>query len=295
MAHLVVVQEFWSGLSKQPWLSDALSLLFAGEEAVAALLTRQAAAFQAAGAGGAAAQPTNPAARGVHDLLVSDHFWSGIFNLAWLLALVVILFSFKETIIAVLTGRNFTLKVSGMEVSVLQAADATGKGLADVQARLAVLEKAFTESGVVPERPPGADSVGGKPFSMLWVDDSPANNAFLIEKLERDGIFVRKALSTDAAMGALGSGEKFDLIVGDLSWSDYGRENPFAGADFARALRASGNRTPLLIFAGRRALENRDSLFKAGADRVAASAVEVFKFVDDLRAGGAGGYPPPRG
>lgn len=115
--------------------------------------------------------------------------------------------------------------------------------------------------------------------SILWVDDYPSNNAFIIEKLERDGIRIRKELSTDAAMKALGA-DSFDLVISDLGRQEGGINNHFAGLELARAMRAAGVTLPLLIYAGQRGVDNRSKLLAAGVTQVTASPVDVFKFVD---------------
>ena len=116
--------------------------------------------------------------------------------------------------------------------------------------------------------------------SVLWVDDFPSNNAFLIQGFEEEGIRVRKELSTKSGLFALAN-ERFNAIITDLGRKEDGTDNPFAGLDFIEAVRSSGCPTPILVFAGRRGLENRERLLSAGATEVTASPVEVFRFVHE--------------
>ncbi len=206
-------------------------------------------------------------------LLLDTQFWAAITGLAWPAVVLIIAVLFRRIIGKLLTRETLTIKVAGMELTVKEAAEQTGKGLSDIQERLAVLERNFSQ-------PVGSGAVASRARSILWVDDFPSNNAFIIEKLERDGATIRKELSTDSAIGLL-SRQSFDCIISDLVRIENGRENIHAGLEFTQALRASGNKTPLLIFAGRRGLENRDRLLVAGADQVTSSSVDVFRFVEE--------------
>ena len=115
--------------------------------------------------------------------------------------------------------------------------------------------------------------------TILWVDDYPRNNAFLVDKLQRDGFDVRTELSTVAALRAHSQQEYF-LVITDMGREESGVERPSAGLELIMALRSSEYRGPILVFSGARTLLERERLLKAGANEVTSSAVEVFKFVD---------------
>jgi CheY-like chemotaxis protein len=209
------------------------------------------------------------------DLLLDSSFWNAISQLAWPLVVLVVALFFRKIVVQLFGKETLSIKVAGMELSVRDAAQKTGHDVSDLQERLAVLEKNLSVNSAKTSSLSIESSA-----SILWVDDFPSNNAFLIEKLEADGVRIRKELTTDSGIGALASDE-FDLIISDLGRIENGSNNPFAGLDFARAVRAAGHKHPLLIFAGQRGVENRDRLLKAGVTQVTRSAVEVFKFVEN--------------
>ena len=51
--------------------------------------------------------------------------------------------------------------------------------------------------------------------SILWVDDNPKNNSFLVERLSKLGIQVTQVLSTAEAISLLSS-MSFDRIISDM-------------------------------------------------------------------------------
>jgi CheY-like chemotaxis protein len=121
-----------------------------------------------------------------------------------------------------------------------------------------------------------------QPFSILWVDDYPSNNAFLIEQFQKDGIEVKLALSTNEGLKEL-LGESFDMIITDLGRKENGRDNPFAGLEFIKQVRDKNNNAPILVYAGDRGMQNQSKLLKAGATKVTQSPVEVQSFINSLR------------
>jgi CheY-like chemotaxis protein len=165
-----------------------------------------------------------------------------------------------------------------MEVTVQEAAQSSGKNISDLQERVAIIEKSL--SGKIHQK---SDVIEKNDLlSILWVDDYPINNAFIIDKLEKEGVRVRKELSTESGLSALSS-DKFDIIISDLGRKENGRDNAFAGLDFVKKLRLHGHKHPVLIFAGLRGLDNRERLIEAGANDVTNSGVDVFSFIEKNR------------
>jgi CheY-like chemotaxis protein len=210
----------------------------------------------------------------LRELFLDPNFWASIVQLSWPIAVVVIALIFKKYIAAIFNREKLSFKVAGMEISVTEATEQAGKSISDIQERLARIEQHFLEAPMVLET-----REEEKKISILWVDDFPSNNAFIIEKLEEEGMRIRKELSTESGIKAIAN-DSFDLIISDLGRVESGRENLYAGLEFTRAVRASGNQVPLLIFAGPRALDNERQLLAAGSTAVTASPVDVFKFVE---------------
>jgi CheY-like chemotaxis protein len=78
---------------------------------------------------------------------------------------------------------------------------------------------------------------------ILWVDDEPDNNIYETLALEELGKFVTKATSTEAARTYLGRMD-FAAIITDLGR----RDDRDAGLKFIREVRASGSRTPIIVY-----------------------------------------------
>ena len=95
---------------------------------------------------------------------------------------------------------------------------------------------------------------------ILWVDDHPSNNRSERAALEKLGIVVEPALSTDAALTML-AGSRFDLVI-----SDMGRpEGNEAGYDLLKAMRDRGDETRLIFYTSSRRADHFDEAVSRGA------------------------------
>jgi CheY-like chemotaxis protein len=206
----------------------------------------------------------------------------GLAGIAWPIAFVAVALLFRRFIAQMLTRESVNIRIAGMEVSVADAAKQTGEGVADLLKRVADLEDRI--GGKFAPAEPRDPSDRERGFSVLWVDDYPANNAFLIQQFEQEGIRIRKEISTRSAIAALGQ-ERFGAIISDLGRQEDGVENKMAGLDLGHAVRSAGDDTPILIFAGLRGLSNRERLKAAGATEVTTSSVDVVHFVNAVRTG----------
>ncbi len=101
--------------------------------------------------------------------------------------------------------------------------------------------------------------------TLLWVDDKPNNN-----------VYERQALdtSTDEALEKL-KRQSFDAII-----SNMGRPpDPQAGYTLLDTLRASGDRTPFIIYAESRAPQHRAEARRRGAVGCTNRPDELFEMV----------------
>lgn len=222
-------------------------------------------------------------------LFSKPEFWSAMTSLAWPLVAAYAFYKLQPILASILKRENMTLKVAGMEISVRDATENLGKQITDIQQKLANMEfekLANQEFGVAVEQVNSSNKKAGPELlklinsnRLLWVDDFPSNNAFLIEKLREYGIDVTISLSTIDAIKRL-EAEKYSAIITDLGRKENGVENPFAGLDLIRYIRANGNTLPILVFAGSRGLENAEKLKSAGAENVTGSGVDVLGFVE---------------
>jgi CheY-like chemotaxis protein len=110
--------------------------------------------------------------------------------------------------------------------------------------------------------------------TVLWVDDRPSNNVHERQALEALGISFVIATSTDEALEKL-KARSFDAII-----SDMGRPpDPQAGYTLLDKLRASGDRTPFIIYAGSRAPEHRAEARRRGSIGCTNRPDELFEMV----------------
>jgi CheY-like chemotaxis protein len=95
---------------------------------------------------------------------------------------------------------------------------------------------------------------------VLWVDDRPDNNRFERQALEALGVQVDLSISTEEALDSL-SRRPYDLIISDMGRPPDSR----AGYTLLDRLRASGDRTPYVIYASSRAPEHVKEAREHGA------------------------------
>jgi CheY-like chemotaxis protein len=109
---------------------------------------------------------------------------------------------------------------------------------------------------------------------VLWVDDRPNNNIYERQALEALGVSFVLALSTDEALEKLRQ-QEFDAII-----SDMGRPpDPRAGYTLLDKLRASGDQTPFVIYAGSRSPEHQAESRRHGAIGCTNRANELLEMV----------------
>lgn len=197
---------------------------------------------------------------------------SALASLAWPLLFAVLLYHLFgpiRTLVESARGRKFTIKVAGNELTMEEASEQQRAIVSDLQTKLAELEKRIG-SGIVPLlgtiNPPTTSSK-----RLLWVDDNPKNNSYLVASLEERGVRVDIALSTDEALA------KFKTTQYDIVVSDMGRpEGNKAGLDLTTKLKEFRPNVPVFIFCGASAARNlRDEALKVGVTEITSSATTL--------------------
>jgi CheY-like chemotaxis protein len=176
---------------------------------------------------------------------------------------------------------EFSLKGVGFE--------ATAKRKAEAAAALAAAAASHAEPGAAPDARArdaraAADVVSeivtprmirraGR-STVLWVDDRPNNNVHERQALEALGVSFVLATSTEEATEKLNLGS-FDAIISDMSRPP----DPRAGYTLLDKLRAAGNQTPFIIYAGSRDPEHRADAIRHGAVGCTNRPDELFEMV----------------
>lgn len=212
------------------------------------------------------------------EVLTNLEFWKIVAGLAWPAVVLVIFFALRTQVRRIFEREEMDIEVAGLKVHVRDATKQIGGQQTELMQRVAALEA--VRGGRSGDDVTLANA--RTPFSLLWVDDYPSNNAFLIDKFRSDGIDVELSLSTEDALGRIGQ-RRFNLLISDLGRREGTSDNPFAGLDLLKRLSGGGDRIPSVIYAGRRGLEHERELKAAGANLVTSSPTDVIAFVEHHR------------
>jgi CheY-like chemotaxis protein len=202
--------------------------------------------------------------------------------LLWPAVFVFVILRFRAAIADFIsTLGEFSFKAAGIE--------ATAKVRAQAAASLAAATASRPESATSPQATLQETRVAAQVATdaitprvirraerstVLWVDDRPNNNVHERQALEAVGISFVLATSTDDALDQI-SRQTFDLII-----SDMGRPpDPRAGYTLLDKLRANGNRTPFIIYAGSRSPEHQQEARQHGALGCTNRPNELFEMV----------------
>jgi CheY-like chemotaxis protein len=172
------------------------------------------------------------------------------------------------------TMGEFSLKAAGLDVSAkrkqVEAAAALGAAIQERTPSDATASDARIAAKIAtPQMIRRAERA-----TVLWVDDRPRNNSYERQALEAVGITFVLATSTDEALKELRR-RFFNVII-----SDMGRPpDAQAGYTLLDRLRAEGNQTPFIIYAGSRALEHVAESRRHGADGCTNRPDELFEMV----------------
>lgn len=201
---------------------------------------------------------------------------SALASLAWPLVFAVLLYKLFEPIrilVESARARKFTIKVAGNELTMEEASEQQRAIVTDLQAKLAEIEKraaaGIPSVELAPAEPPPSSK------RILWVDDRPKNNSFLVAALEERGARVETALSTAEAI-ASAKRANYDIVI-----SDMGRpEGDHAGLDLTRKLKEIGARAPVYIFCGAWAATHlREEALQTGVAGITSSGTTLLSIL----------------
>lgn len=195
------------------------------------------------------------------------HLLSALASLAWPVIFAAVLFKFFEPLkklIESARGRKFTVKVGGNELTMEEFSEQQQLSVSDIQSKLAELEKRDKSLSLVSTPTRSSKHI-------LWVDDRPKNNSFLVASLEERGAQIDIALSTKEGIERL-KAHQYDIVI-----SDMGRpEGEKAGIDLAKKIRVINSSIPFIIFCGSWAARNlKEESLKAGVTSITSSATTL--------------------
>lgn len=201
---------------------------------------------------------------------------SSLALLAWPALVLFIFIRFYEPIkklIESANGRKFSIKVAGNELTFEEASEQQGAIIQDLQRKIADLETQQT----INVNPADESALEILPTSkrLLWVDDNPKNNSYLIAAIESQGHSVDIALSTDEGLKQF-SHRQYHAVI-----SDMGRpESDKAGIELAKKIRQSNTDIPFYIFCGKWAATNlKERALSSGVSAITSSGTTLMKYL----------------
>lgn len=210
--------------------------------------------------------------------------------LSWPAIVVIILILFRDNVREIIDSaksRGFTVRVAGNELTMEEVSEQQLNLISDLQQQLVELQAqvgGITTGGRGPglaESAPTAGERRQEVSRILWVDDKPKSNAYLIQSFQAQGIDVVTAFSTDEALRKLSRGSRgFDRVITDMGREESGKFNPIAGLELTRRIRPAAPDIPIILFTSPRAAhERREEAYAAGIDEVTSSATELLKLL----------------
>jgi CheY-like chemotaxis protein len=107
-----------------------------------------------------------------------------------------------------------------------------------------------------------------KDVAVLLVDDSEDNRRYIAHVLSKRGARITQARDGKEAVDTA-QAQNFDVILMDVQMP------VLDGNEATRALRANGNRTPIIALTAHAMLEEKDRSLKAGANAHVTKPVDV--------------------
>lgn len=100
--------------------------------------------------------------------------------------------------------------------------------------------------------------------AILWVDDNPRNNTFVVDAFRKLGVAVTLVISTRQALDLLEI-NSFDAVVSDMGRQESGHYHARAGYELLSQLRQLDVGVPFFIYAGSNLPEHNDEAKRRGA------------------------------
>lgn len=206
-----------------------------------------------------------------------SEFLKSLSMLAWPVIFLFVLVALMEPMKAVIESRKLSIRVGDYELNIQDATRQQDQIIEDIRQDVNRLfdHLNLQDSGEADE--PDGTLTRDRLKSVLWVEDTPQNSAYLIEAIRSKGVEVAIARSTREAVKALKASE-FSAIVTDMGRMepDSSEKNPTAGLELVEAARKLNPDIPILVYTSR-----EGPLLKAatmlGANAVTGSDTEVLR------------------
>ena len=219
-----------------------------------------------------------------------------IATLLWPVIVIIVLLYFRGAVSEVIRStrqRGFSVKVAGNELTVQEANRQQQEQIADLQRQIIKLSEALEaresndevedtgatdgsdellleKSVTAPERPPRAVK------RILWVDDKPERNSYLMEELRELGVQVDVAQSTGDALRTMRP--QTDCLITDLGRHEEGRYHAGAGLELITATRQMRPDLKIIVYSRPELIQvHHEQLVRAGAGDMLSSPTMLLK------------------
>ncbi|WP_341525200.1 response regulator [Nostoc sp. UHCC 0302] len=173
-----------------------------------------------------------------------------------------------------LKGAGFEASLKRKQAEVVAALSAAASKPDEDKTRESIAKEAMIAADIVAEVVTPRVIRRASRSTVLWVDDNPDNNTYERQALEALGVSFVLATSTDEALKKI-SLQRFDAIISDMGRPPDSR----AGYTLLDKLRANGNQTPFIIYAGSRNPEHVAESRRHGAIGCTNNANELFEML----------------
>jgi CheY-like chemotaxis protein len=209
---------------------------------------------------------------------VSDVLWGKLFDaiaaVAWVLFATAVYLSLRRPLLERILPRVSTVKGLGIELTLARELLDKASESAGDSGSAGPTVTARERRGVLRRLDHAAPYL--RDGRILWVDDHPENNRYLIQLFEQSGMTVDLARSTDEALQLLvGRHRAYDLVLSDIRRGDDAQ----AGMRMLEVFRKHGIRLPVVLHsAGFDSRLGLDPMVFAATNRID----EVVHYVIDL-------------
>ena len=206
---------------------------------------------------------------------------TAVSHFLWPVVAVAVIWRLLPAIKDVIESRGFSVKVGSTEITVQAASDQLHDQVADLQRKVTQLAASAPATAV--ERGaaiPGVENASAPKkliARLLWVDDKPENNAYLIATIRGLDVDVVTARSTQEGVGVFRQAQPpFDAVVTDAVRAEDGAVRSDAGVELISQLRTLDADVPVFVYASPVAVHAADEQARAaGAVAVTASPTEL--------------------
>lgn len=208
-----------------------------------------------------------------------------IASLMWPLIGLFVLWYFRDGISKIIDsakGRKITVKVGGQELTVDEASHQQESQINELRQQIISIQQFLN---MPPKESAALLATSAETLatsnSVLWVDDHPKNNSYLISAIKDSGYNVELALSTDEALRLIEK-TQYRIIISDMGRTERGSYSSEAGLELLSKLRNSQNTTPFIVFCSASgARKFKEKVISLGGITATSSSTVLFSLIKE--------------